>query len=430
MKHKIQKFSNFSRSNWTSCTCFRPDTEKDAKKILLENANTNLIFRGNGLSYSDCNLLSNGKSIDISRLNNFISFDKESLILEVQGGVTFKDLLYFKKDLVPAIIPGTLNATIAGSIANDVHGKNNHKFGSIGYEIKSIRVEQGLNTFDCDSINNKELFYATIGGLGLTGLITRVKIRLHKASKTVFANSKKFESHKELLDYMQHEGINYDFQVAWIDWLNDGERSVYSYANYARINENFKEPKKIILPKIPLKIINPILIKQFNKYFYRKNHFENHLMPLWEFNNPLDALQNWNYIYGKKGLLQFQAVIPIEKKEALVSLRQIIQHFKASPLLVVLKYFTHKAEGLLSFCEPGFCIAVDFMNEEKSILAIQALNAYIASINGKIYLAKDLFLTPEQFNTMYENATVFQNTLKQYNTNFNSDLGIRIGLNN
>lgn len=429
MKHKIQKLNTYGRSKWTNCACFRPDSEGEAKELLLKHKNNNLLIRGSGLSYSDCSLLSNGKIIDARRLNNFISFDKETKILEVQGGVTFRDLLSFNKNYIPAIIPGTLNATLAGSIANDVHGKNNHKFGSIGYEIKSFNLDQGITTLECDEINNPDLFYATIGGLGLTGFITRIKIRLLESNQMVVAKSYKFKSFNVLLDYMQTDGLNYDFQVAWLDWLNNSEKSVYSYANYTKENKSFNELKKILLPKFPFKLISPLLIKQFNRYFYDKKHFDNQIMPIWKFNNPLEFIDNWDCLYGKSGLLQFQALIPISKRNHLMELREILNSYNAAPLLVVLKYFTMKGQGLLSFCEPGFCIAIDLINEEKSILAIKAMNELVTKINGKIYLAKDRFLTDTQFKSMYTNHDVFMSILKKYQSPFNSDLSIRIGLN-
>ena len=431
MKSKLKKFSNFSRAINTTSSCVRPDDEWQLESILKTNGSNGILARGNGLSYSDCCVNDQKTIIDTSRLNHIISFDPTTSIAVCQGAVTFQDLVLLDENFIPPVIPGTLKATLAGGIANDVHGKNNHKEGSLGEHIIWIELQLSNKSIICSNSVNKELFKATIGGLGLTGVIKRIAIKLKKAYPFVLKKSLKFTNIEDLLTYMQDEGVKADYQVAWLDLLNN-PRAILSIASHIKPETqdiNTKPKYKFSIPKFSPRFISKYLMKQFNRvYFYNINH-DNKIISLEEYNNPLDKINNWNHLYGKNGLLQFQAVFNESSAINIISnLLILINQHKAIPTLTVLKYFTKEGLGLLSFPKKGFTLAIDFINNKEAKTAITAMNELITRSDGTIYLAKDLNLKREQFIIMYPKHKEFSELLAHYNSPMSSMLGKRLGL--
>jgi decaprenylphospho-beta-D-ribofuranose 2-oxidase len=431
MRTKPSKFSNFSRTLHTAADSIRPEDETQIQTIFLKKSNNYLLARGSGLSYSDCCVNNNEVIVDTCRLNHILSFDSTTGIAVCQSAVVFADLLALDSRFIPPILPGTLYATLAGGVANDVHGKNNPHLGNFGHHIEWLELQVGNQTLICSPKENEALFKATIAGLGLTGIITRIALRMRNASHWVERTIETFSCFPTLLEYMQNEGLSYDYQVAWLDLLNK-PRALLSLANHVRSNKlsNLSSPqRKRIVPKIPVRIVNRYLMQQFNRFYYLKAHTNKTKLPLWQFNNPLDGIQHWNRLYGKKGLVQFQAVFP-EANAALVldNLLSIIKIHNATPTLAVLKYFTKPGIGLLSFTAQGFSIAIDFIHNQHAQQAIRAMNQLITTLGGKIYLAKDLLLTREQFSTMYPNHADFSDLLGQYETLMRSDLSQRLGI--
>lgn len=430
MQQKIQKFNNFGRSKCSTCTSFRPETLTEIKFFYKNLTEKTLITRGAGLSYSDCNLLENGFVIDTSRWNHFLNFDKENSFIEVEAGVKLSELLHFHQEYMPPVLPGSLNITVGGAIANDVHGKNNHIENTFGSHVKSITMLVKGEILKCSSQIHSDLFYATIGGLGLTGIILKAEIYLKKISKTLIVKKQKFKNLEMLLNCMKATGLAYDYQVAWLDWLNKDEKSVLSLAKHQLSNRlnNSKRINVKSLPKWPIKLVNYQTIKLYNKYVFNRQSKGDVFFT--SFNNPLDKIQNWDYLYGAKGLVQFQAIIPEDKAlDTLNEIRELTLKNKQYPLLVVLKYFTNKSGGLLSFVQPGFCIAIDFLNTAGVKNTIETLNELVLQKNGKVYLAKDLFLHDSQFTYMYPNNDKFKNIINKYtDNNFSSELAKRLGL--
>ena len=432
MKRKIQAFSNFTRAINTSATTVRPDKEEQLTEIFDTKHHFGILARGNGLSYSDCCVNHEEMIVDTTRLNHILSFDPSTGIAVCQGAATFADLFSLDPQFIPPVIPGTLHATLAGGVANDIHGKNNHQSGTFGQHIVWLELQIGQHSFHCSRTEHVDLFNATIAGLGLTGIIKRVAIRLHKASHMVTKKTEKFTSFPRLLQRMELEGIHHDYQVAWLDLLNKPS-ALLSFANHvettSRTKRYTKPTRRHWIPRLPFRLVNHYLMKQFNRAFYHQAKTESHTIPLWQFNNPLDEINDWNRLYGKHGLLQFQAVFAVDYAHGtLDTLIAIIQSCKATPTLAVLKYFTEAGAGLLSFVEPGFTIAIDFINNSSARRAIAEMNQYISTLPGKVYLAKDLFLTREQFSKMYPGHKIFSNILATYNSPMSSCLGRRLGI--
>lgn len=427
MRRKKIVLSNFSRSLQSESSCIRPDSEKQLNLYLSEQQPSNLLTRGSGLSYSDCCLNNDGLVIDIGRFNHFISFDSHTGELVCQAGVTFRDLLYLHSDYIPPVLPGTLHATLGGGLANDIHGKNNHQEKSLGHHVIWLELLAHNSLVRCSKELNSKLFYATLAGIGLTGVITRVALRLKRASHFVAVDNIRFESLEPLLEYMATKGLEFDYQVAWLDLLKVKPRGLLSLANHSPPFP-IKTKHAMTLPKLPFALINKWNISWFNHYYFN-NKKSKEFLSLEEFNNPLDKLNNWNHLYGKNGLLQFQAVFPQDNASHFIEqLLIIIKNAKATPTLSVLKLLTHSGLGMLSFCSPGFTLAIDFINNEHSQQAIQEMNQLVALNQGKIYLAKDLLLTTDQFRLMYPNHHQFTQIVKEYQSPMNSDMAQRLGL--
>ncbi|CAM3165737.1 oxidoreductase [Legionella steigerwaltii] len=427
MHSKIRTLTNFSRADLSQSSCLRPDNEAQLVDYLAHNPQQNILVRGSGISYNDSCFNTDGFIIDSARLDHFIDFNHDTGIVLCQGGLSLKDLFLVHPDFIPPVLPGSVHATVAGAIAHDVHGKNNHQAGSFGHHLIEFDLLIGSKKFHCSRKKNSDLFHTTIAGLGLTGIITRATLRLKKASRFVQAEHKQFESIQALTEYMVAEGIHHDYQVSWLDLLNPAPRAILSIADHC---EPIDTKKRTIhtVPKIPFSLIKSWNMKLFNQYFFnRKKGTEK--LELEQFNNPLDKLMHWNRLYGPKGLIQFQAVFSAEQvTSTLDQLIQLMRINKATPTLAVLKLFTQPGEGLLSFCKPGFTLAVDFVCNPQAKQAISAMNQLITELNGRVYLAKDLLLNEEQFHSMYENHKHFSQTLEHYGCTMHSDLAKRLGI--
>jgi decaprenylphospho-beta-D-ribofuranose 2-oxidase len=424
MPNHTKTYSNFSQAITAQSKGYRPELEGCLVKILINN--TSVIARGRGLSYSDACLNGGGSMIETARLNHLLSFDEETGALVCQGGATFADLFLVHPDYIPPVIPGTLHATIAGSIANDVHGKNNPHVGTFGHQVLWFDLQTKKQVYHCSVEENANLFHATIGGLGLTGIITRAAIKLRKESRFVLVSKEQHTSWKSLLTHMQND--THKYQVAWLDLLSP-ERALLSYANPCDAQTQKMGAENFSIPPLPFRLITKWGMKAFNQCYFYHLADKPQIQPLTQFNNPLDSIKNWNRLYGKKGMLQFQAVIEKEVAHTfLTKLQTIITMHQALPTLAVLKYFDKPGLGLLSFAKPGFTIAIDFINNQPSINAIQNLNQLATEMGGRIYLAKDLLLTKEQFRKQYEAHSNFMNVLAQFSNPCQSNLSRRLGL--
>ena len=425
MRSKKTILTNFSRAKYSESLCLRPDNENQLAEYCSNEQVLPMLVRGAGLSYSDSCFNQNGLIIDSSRLNHLISFDANTGIAVCQNGVSIKDLFLLNPEYIPYVIPGTVHATLAGSIAHDVHGKNNPHEGSFGHHILWFDLILKNKKYHCSREEHKDLFIATIGGAGLTGVITRIGIQLKKATRYVQVEHQQKDSIKSLTETMCTNGLDYQYQVAWMDLLNSEPRSLLSMANHCAPIP-YKEEKAHTVSKFPFSLIKQWNMKLFNKlYFNSKKPVEQ--LPLLEFNNPLDKIKHWNRLYGPKGLIQFQAVFNQENAHHTIEqLIQIIRSHKAIPTLAVLKLFIQPGEGLLSFCKPGFTLAIDFINNPQAHKAITTMNQLITELNGRIYLAKDLILTPEQFRSQYEHHAQLSEILKQYQSPMRSDLAKRL----
>jgi len=375
---------------------------------------------GKGRSYGDVCLNNEGCLLDTTNLNHFIHLDIENSTLKCESGVTLDQILNL---IVPQgfflpVTPGTKHITIGGAIANDVHGKNHHNCGSFGnFVTKFALLKSDGKIYICSKHENSELFRATIGGLGLTGLILWAEIKLKRIpSEFLQLEVIKFKSFEEFFELNSLSEKKFEYTVAWVDLTNGGLnniRGIFQRANHiGMFPKSQKTSKSFSFPfRLPFSLINDFTIFCFNVLYYskqfekRKEHFI-HYEP---FFYPLDFIKNWNFFYGKKGFVQYQFVIPSEN--SLQNLKQLtnkIKSFGLNSFLTVLKSFGNfPSAGLLSFPKPGITLAIDFSFSNNLLKKLDYLDKMIIDFGGRIYPAKDSRMKPEIFRASFPELNNF-----------------------
>ena len=342
------------------------------------------------------------------------------------------------------VVPGTQLVSVGGAFACDVHGKNNYLKGSFADHVCEIKLLLPNNKIiKCSPNYNKKFFWSTAGGMGLTGIIIQLTIKLMKVqSKLVDLEIKKVSSLEEMINCFRLGKVNYDYMVGWIDHFSSGKKlgsGIFHGAKHSlsdkklkvigKNNLNFSIP--IHLPKF---FLNPFVIYFFNKtkLLLQFRDLKKIRISLISFLTPLDKILNWNRIYGRKGLLQYQFILPDNENviNNLNKILSIIQKNKINSYLVVIKLHK-KSKGILSFPIDGYSVACDFPNNEDIKLLIKKLNEILIDLDGKVYLAKDSVLTSATFKKMYNNQLVKWKKIfyKNFSNNhFYSELSKRIKL--
>ncbi|MCK4493423.1 MAG: FAD-binding oxidoreductase [Methylococcales bacterium] len=407
------------------------------KKII--NQHNDLIFYGNGRSYGDSSL--NNKIIKAQKNNFFITFDKEKGSLYLQSGVLLSEILEL---IVPngwflKITPGTKLITIGGAIASDVHGKNHHKEGCFSECVEQFRLMlPNGDIMICSSEKNSELFKATCGGMGLTGIILDAHIRLKRiTSSTIEQTTVKTRHLKETFDaFEQHK--NKSYSVAWIDCLaknNNIGRCLLMVGDFANDGKfNYKPKKKLSIPfYFPCFSLNTLTVTIFNWLYYQKvtTKLSTQSVDIDTFFYPLDNINHWNRIYGKKGFVQYQFILP--KARSLKGLEEILTLISNSgkgSFLAVLKLYGKSNANYLSFPMEGYSLALDFKIESGLFEFLNQLDKVVLKYQGRIYLAKDSRVSQSVFEQGYPKIDKFRYIRKKYNLNqkFNSLQSKRIGL--
>lgn len=389
-------------------------------------------IRGNGRSYGDAAI---GKRMVSSlSLTKEISLDKENGILTCDSGFLLRDILNYIVPLGYTIttIPGTQFVTIGGMIAADVHGKNHFKHGSIGNWVKELLIKiDDNNTVWCSVTENPALFKATIGGIGLTGIILKAKIKLTPIKSCLFNHkTTSAKSISELIHLFNQ--CSDDYQVAWLDLLNNNPKFLFFSGNESNINDlalfNLKTPK-ISIPPLPFKLLSNSLMKFYNNYYYKKNrHNTTKKNDFNEFFFPLDKYNHWNRLYGKKGMIQYQFILPEPKSvEGMNEIIELIQKSSYKPYLSVLKkYKENTSPGLLSFPMKGYSMALDFPYQTGLVSFLNQLDQKVIKYKGRIYLAKDACLESKNIEKMYPNLVNFKSEIANYK--YSSNLATRLNL--
>ncbi len=412
MKQKITNWGNFPVVEKEMKS---EDSLQKIKDFVLSHKE--VIARGNGRCYGDASL---GENIfSTKRLNKFIGFDKIEGVLECEAGVLLSDILEIS---VPQgyflnVTPGTKFVSVGGAIASDVHGKNHHSEGCFSeYVLEFKLMKENAEVITCSREENTEDFWATVGGMGLTGIILSAKIKL-KNIETAYIRQEsiKADNLDEIFQLFE-ESEGWLYNVAWIDCLQKGEnigRSILMRGYHAlreelppKLHKNpLKNPRKI-MPTIPFYfpswVLNSFTIKIFNWLYYNKQTKKSvegfvHYEP---FFYPLDVINEWNKIYGKKGFIQYQMVIPKEKgKEGMRKILETIADSGNGSFLAVLKLFgKNNPKSYNSFPMEGYTLALDFKVNNKLKYLVEELDKIVEEFGGRIYLTKDSMSNPKLTN--------------------------------
>ncbi|MBC53247.1 MAG: FAD-binding oxidoreductase [Gammaproteobacteria bacterium] len=379
------------------------------------------ISYGMGRSYGDVCLNPAGTLWQTRRMNRFISFDQGTGILSCEAGVTLKEI---QDCLVPRgwmlpVTPGTQLITVGGAIANDVHGKNHHVMGTFGEHVTSFRIARtDGSTLDCNRDHHADLFKATIGGLGLTGVISTAQIRLRRIdSPWLLTDTVPFTSLDDFFSLADRSETDWEHTVSWIDCLTGPQtRGIFLRANHtseAELTEKqltapgTRTPSALNMPVTPpLSLVNKLSLRPFNAAYYHMNarkagisaaHYQS-------FFYPLDKIQHWNRMYGRRGFFQYQCVVP--RKTARPAIADMLAAIAAAgdgSFLAVLKTFAERpAAGLLSFPLAGATLALDFPNKGARTERLFArLDDIVTQAGGRLYAAKDARMPAQMFAEGY-----------------------------
>jgi len=415
----------------------QPLTLSAARNVLSEHAS--LIARSMGRSYGDSALAE--QIIDTRQLRHLRSFDDHSGQLDCDAGISLGELLevFVPRGWFLPVTPGTKFVSIGGAIASDVHGKNHHLHGCFSEYVDSIELLLADGSLiRCSRNEHTDLFHATCGGMGLTGLIVSARLRLRRIESAYISQTtyKATNLEEVLALFDQHNAVTYS--VAWIDCLATGKalgRSLLMTGDHAEDGELSLPPRSMLSVPLdaPAALLNRYSVQAFNELYYQRvRAIESQQRVSYEsFFYPLDRIGQWNRLYGKRGFVQYQFVIP--KASGLEGLRAILQHIAASrrgSFLAVLKIFGGTNENLLSFPAEGYTLALDFKYESGLFELLSDLDAMVLAYGGRLYLSKDARMSEATFKHSYPSWTQFQETRARYGAlhKFSSLQSRRLGL--
>jgi FAD/FMN-containing dehydrogenase len=376
---------------------------------------------GLGRSYGDSCLNSGRNLIDCARLDRMLNFDRQTGCLSCEAGVSFADIL---RIAVPAgwflpVTPGTKFITVGGAIANDVHGKNHHRAGTFGLHVTRLQVcrsDEGI--IECSPSENADLLSATVGGLGLTGVILAAEIQLRSIpGDEIEINAVPFQSIASFLALAEESDKEFDYTVAWIDSFSGTQaRGIFYRGNHAN---GFRGTRKRRLSlRVPLAapdfLLNRYGSKLFNSaYSWWKSRSATSRVGFDEFFYPLDVIRDWNLLYGTRGLLQYQCVIPETSCDAVQELLERVNRDGAGSFLAVLKRFGPlQSPGLMSFPRPGLTLALDLpMRGDRTLRLLESLDEIVVQTGGAVYPAKDARMSPETFAASFPAVSEFRRFL-------------------
>lgn len=371
-----------------------------------------------GRSYGDSCLNEGGVSIDVSHLQRFISFDESKGLLRCEAGVSLAEILAV---MVPRgwflpVSPGTKFVSVGGAIANDIHGKNHHRAGTFGCHVTRFELlRSNGERLTCSPDENSELFRATIGGLGLTGIILWAEFQLKPiVNPYIDMDHIRFASLDEFFAISAESDQDYEYTMSWVDILIGGDnlcRGTFMRGNHNQSRELASKPVKKRLPlalpfNFPSFVLNTLTVKTFNELFYhaqlsKRSH---KVVPYDPFFYPLDSIHEWNRMYGKRGFLQYQFVVPFEvAHDAMKEILARIRHSGEGSFLTVLKKFGDiQSPGMLSFPRPGLTLALDFaFSGQKTLQLLEDLDKIIRQSGGAVYPAKDARMSAESFQAFF-----------------------------
>jgi FAD/FMN-containing dehydrogenase len=412
-------------------------SDKSLEELISNNRG--VIPYGNGRSYGDSAL--NAYIIKTRNHDYFIEFDEKNGLLHVQAGVLLSEILesFVPRGWFLKVTPGTKLITVGGAIASDVHGKNHHIEGCFSECIRDFRImTPDGEIVNCSRVDTPELFKATCGGQGLTGVILSARIYLKKINSIYLDQTTiKTNNLKETFDAFEEHNA-YPYSVAWIDCLAKGKDIGRSLLMLGKFRDDgclhYQSNSKFSIPcNFPSFTLNRWSITAFNKLYYSrvKNRITKEKVDIDTFFYPLDSIRSWNRMYGKHGFIQYQFILPIEHSyDGLHEVLNKIADAGKGSFLAVLKLYGKANDNYLSFPLEGYSLAVDFKIEEGIFDLLDELDKVILKYSGRIYLAKDARVSKDVFEKGYPKINEFRKYRKDHkmNNSFQSLQSIRVGI--
>jgi decaprenylphospho-beta-D-ribofuranose 2-oxidase len=388
------------------------------------------LTRGLGRSYGDSSLPASGdREVASSVLaDRILSFDPESGTLRAEAGLSLEDIyrLFLPRGWFVPVTPGTQFVTLGGMVAADVHGGNHHRAGCFGAHVTRLRMRVADGRIvECSRSEERDLFRATVGGMGLTGHILEVEFRMARVpSPWLWGETERVRSVGEFVEVLGRAAADWPFTKGWIDCVSRGKNVGRGFVLRARWAERAEAPAHPPTPKrgftlpvnLPSRALNRVTARLFNEFLFRTHPTRRGgLVHPDAFFYPLDAVRHWNRAYGKLGFTQYQCVIPHESGiGALTRFMEIVTREGGASPLCVIKDCGPEGDGLLSFPKSGISIAIDFPVRPWTQGLVDALNDLVVSEGGRIYLAKDTFTRPEHFAKMEPRLAEWQSIRRRW----------------
>ena len=428
--------------------CTRPEDRRALQRALEDREGDSVLPYGAGRSYGDAALNREGRGIVTTRLDRMLDFDPETGWLRVEAGVTLDEILeiFVPRGWFPPVVPGTQFVTVGGAVGCNIHGKNHHVAGSWGDHVRRVEILTASGDIVvCDDDHNEDLFWATVGGMGMTGLILSMEVQLRPIeSPAIEMESIRVENLDQFFE-VSADSKDFTHVVSWIDCVATGDamgRGVFMRGRHASgAVEYEKGPMERLASTLKSVadgrifesnwLLNRATIRLGNELYFRKEpkgrterlvHYE-------PFFFPLDAVEHWNYVYGERGFLQYQCVVP--ERDAIRAILEEITDTSMASFLAVIKEFGERTHTGLSFPEPGITLALDFPNYgDRLFELLERLDAIVVESGGKVYLGKDARLSRENFRKMYSEWEEWREVRDEWDPEgvFASDLGRRLGL--
>jgi FAD/FMN-containing dehydrogenase len=414
---RIERYLAWGRVHRHGHDVVRP-TDAEAARVALTTASVPALAYGRGRSYGDSCLNADGLLLDTGGLDYFIHFDSTTGLLQAQAGVRLAEVLACVcrpaqdgSAWFPPVVPGTRWVSLGGAVANDVHGKNHHRFGSFGCHVPGFTLlRSDGRTLGCSPEENAELYRATIGGLGLTGLILDLKLQLRRVPGLLLvAEDLRMGSLDEFYALSAESEPGWEYSVAWVDCLARGSavgRGIFSRANHV---PGPVGPTASLRPRLSVPLAPPFLplnrsgLRLFNSLYARRLGWRQRSLRLAAYAPvlfPLDAVGSWNLLYGRRGFYQHQCVLPPEAaRDGVAEMLETVARAGQGSFLAVLKTLgTRGSPGLLSFPMPGTTLALDLPNRGAPTLALlERLDDITLAARGRVYPAKDARMSAAVF---------------------------------